>query len=358
MSNQIQINRSSKGLSHINAGAAPIGKVELTAPVIELPRDMYQHLPATSEGCPTEWWWHTGTLTDGNGRVFGFEINAAAFYPGGFTEVMLTDVQNQKHYQQTSPVLSISDSWAESDPTKDWKVNLLDVSMSAPKADPTQNMVVTAKLVDGDTTVTFALNLSQKGLPLIVWGTGVTPVPANPTTATNNYYFSLTRLQASGTITIKKGNNTPESIAVTGTTWMDHEWGLFSNHGSAVTWILQDMQLNNGVCISNFSLTSPVLNKESDGQATVQSGENGASYYVKTKMTPTKSWTAGDKEFFTEVKVVIPEYGAELVVTSLMNDQVFTLGAVYEGVGTVAGSMKVGAAIVVVEGTAWVEQTI
>ncbi len=92
--------------------------------VLHLPADMYMH-----PGAPTEWWWHTGTLKAGN-RVFGFEINAAGFLKDGFafTQVMVTDVQNNKHYQRTTPyappVQYNANTWAESDTTKDWYARL------------------------------------------------------------------------------------------------------------------------------------------------------------------------------------------------------------------------------------------
>ena len=90
---------------------------------IHLPADQYLHV-----GAPTEWWWHVGTLK-ADDRIFGFEINAAgypAFTPVAkyaFTQVMLTDVSNVRHYQQTTPYLPPHvdlSTWAESDPTKDW----------------------------------------------------------------------------------------------------------------------------------------------------------------------------------------------------------------------------------------------
>ena len=67
--------------------------------VLRLPQDMYLH-----EGAPTEWWWHIGTLRAGE-RVFGFEINAASFEGQGFafTQVMLSDVARDTHYQRTTP---------------------------------------------------------------------------------------------------------------------------------------------------------------------------------------------------------------------------------------------------------------
>ena len=70
---------------------------------IFLPADQYLH-----RGAPTEWWWHVGTLKSGD-RIFGFEINTAAFSDRGyaFSQVMLTDVANAKHYQ-TSDALYAS----------------------------------------------------------------------------------------------------------------------------------------------------------------------------------------------------------------------------------------------------------
>ena len=84
--------------------------------VIHFPADHYCHPDA-----PTEWWWHTGTLTAGE-RVFGFVINAASFAPAGFTQIMLTDVVNNQHFQNTT--MQSLTGWAESDPSKDWYVKL------------------------------------------------------------------------------------------------------------------------------------------------------------------------------------------------------------------------------------------
>lgn len=367
MSDKNQITRPLKGLGHLDA-ADLTGKT-LETPVVQLPRDMYLHLPILSKenpkGCSTEWWWHTGTLVanDDPNRVFGFEINAAAFYPKYVTEVMLTDAQNKKHYHQTKFTFLPLEGWAESDQSKDWKVDLLNVQMHAPQATPTKNMSVKAELIDGDATVTFDLTLSQQGEPFLVWGTGVTAPPTPPTLSTNNYYFSLTRLVVTGKITITV-DDLIEEIEVFGTTWMDHEWGLFKNHGKSVKWILQDMQLDNDVCISNFSIISPdskppKLNVVNDGQATVQLAGDKGTKLVATTMKPTKSWKSPDgREYFTEIEVNIPTYDAKLTVKALMDDQLFTfLKPIYEGAGTVSGTMNIGNGATKVSGHSWIEQT-
>ncbi|MET0203879.1 MAG: hypothetical protein ABW276_06175, partial [Casimicrobiaceae bacterium] len=94
--------------------------------VLTLPKDMYLHL-----GAPTEWWWHIGTLRAGN-RTFGFEINAASFAKDGlgFSQIMLSDVATQSHYQRTAPFfppfLYNPETWAESSPSKPWYARLGD----------------------------------------------------------------------------------------------------------------------------------------------------------------------------------------------------------------------------------------
>lgn len=159
------------------------------------------------------------------GLTFGFEINAATFGESLFTQVMLTDVKNQVHYVQNASH-PFSPQWAQSDVTQDWYVRqpysdsgappdapAPYVYMSAPKANPTQNMSVKAMLIDGvviKTVVTFDLMLSQQGDPMLIWGTGIQPSSPGGL-QTNNYYYSLTRLQATGTIKIGE-----QSYAVTG----------------------------------------------------------------------------------------------------------------------------------------------
>lgn len=319
--------------------------------VIHLPADHYLHI-----GAPTEWWWHIGTLKAG-GRTFGFEINAAAFYPAAFTQVMLTDVDRNLHFQKTTlyfPPAFNADTWAEHDPAKDWFVKLGEVTMQAPQSDPTRHMRVTAQLVDEatNTPVAFDLLLSQQGPPFIVWGTGVTPPYDNPTLQNNNFYYSLTRLAASGSISIGG-----EKLEVTGVTWMDHEYGAFGTQEDRPKWILQDMQLSNGVCISNFTLDPPALDRKTASLATVQRAD-GTTYFVSSFVTPIgATWTSPESgaTYFMQIKVEIPDFEATLLVSSLVDSQEFPMGeaAVYEGVAGATGTFEGES----VTGTAWSEQT-
>ena len=201
--------------------------------VLSLPRDMYLHV-----GAPTEWWWFTGTLHSGS-RTFGFEINAASFVGQGFafSQLSLTDVKNQQHYERTTPYLPgkafNGSTWAESNPGKSWYARLGTstkklnwVSAHAPASNPTKEIHVKAVLVDDPTMkrITYDLTFSQVGMPFYVWGTGVDPQATRASLIDDNYYFSLTHLQATGSISVG-GTKYP----VRGVTWMDHEYGQFGS---------------------------------------------------------------------------------------------------------------------------------
>jgi predicted secreted hydrolase len=231
------------------------------------------------------------------------------------------------------------------------------VTMDAPASDPTQNMRVQA-LLDDDPTheqVRFDLLLSQQGRPFFVWGTGITP-GGDPSGGTkeNNYYFSLTRLAASGTIEVGG-----ERFEVEGVTWMDHEYGAFGTTTEPVKWILQDMQLDNGVCISNF-LTHQgelmKLNERSPSYATVQEAD-GTTYFVETFMTAVgRTWTSDETgaTYFMEFRVELPSFDADLHVVTLVDSQEFPVpgASVYEGVAEATGTFRGKC----VRGTAWNEQ--
>jgi predicted secreted hydrolase len=433
--------------------SAPPQLISADKSAIFLPADQYMH-----RGVPTEWWWHVGTLRAGE-RVFGFEINAAAFSDRGyaFSQIMLTDLANRRQYQASTtywpPVAVDFANWAEHDPTRDWHVGLGSVSnrlsaikvtnpgsgysaekppavtisggggsqaqayavvgesgqiaslvvtnpgrgytsvpqvsisgsggaaaeayhsyvtMDAAWGDPTQSMAVTALLNDEatGTQIYFDLTMSQKGAPFLVWGTGVRPLlpPGSGThLQTNNYYYSLPRLDAQGSISIvPKGASSiaHETLQVAGTTWMDHQYGLFGSATHPVTWILQDAQLNNGWVLSNFALGP----KYSVGTPTVSwvtlQDPEGAIYAGPSLLTPTgATWTSpqSGQTYFMEFQIEIFDFAdplqpITLTVKSLLDGQEFPNGpggiSVYEGIAVATGTFR-GAPV---SGTAWNEQ--
>lgn len=324
---------------------------------ITLPQDQYAHKDA-----PTEWWWHVGTLKAADGRTFGFEVNAAMMFGNVFTQIEITDVKNDICYQKVEFLGAMPADWAQYDTTKPWFVNLGKISMKAIDADDNEaspmNMAVKASFHDQETGKACSLDMTflQDGAPLLVWGTGcqpnVDPDGTSPITK-NNYYYSLTHLDASGTITIDG-----ETTAVTGLTWMDHEYGAFPK---GYKWVFQNVQLANNVHFSNFSAggQTPTLGQPLKSFASILI--NGVTTYVPTTTTPLGPvFTFQDVTYFMGFKIDIDtsEIQASMTLYTLVDNQVFvgTLphSNVYEGIGSCEGTFNGSP----VTGTAWIEQNL
>jgi len=233
------------------------------------------------------------------------------------------------------------------------------VSMQAPQADPTQNIAVQALLVDQETLdeVEFDLTFSQQGRPFYVWGTGIEPSSTTEDLTKDNYYFSYTRLAASGTITVGG-----QEYEVEGTTWMDHEYGYFGGGTSdtRVRWLLQDMQLDNGYSISNAGIIGegfkPEIGVTVDAYATLQDAD-GNLYYVASQVTPVgELWTSPStgNSYAQQFHVEIPSFDADITVTTRLQDQEFAANGapIYEGIANPEGTFLGDE----VSGDAWIEQ--
>ncbi|WP_211462318.1 lipocalin-like domain-containing protein [Collimonas silvisoli] len=332
------------------------------SPYIRLPQDQYAH-----PGAPAEWWWHIGSLNCGS-RQFGFEISAAGFLQSAETpsflmaNIMLTDVAAVTHYQQITAFPSTPD-WAQADPEQPWSVNVGAsgipgaIAMHADPANPLM-MNVQGSFVDAVTGVGITLNLNfeQGRGPLLVWATGRSPEPVDPSGKTPleryNYYYSLTDLNVTGTVTIGS-----ELFEVTGLTWMDHEYGAWPQ---STKWALQDCQLNNGIRLSNF--TEPniklVENVPVPSHVTVL-WPDGMSTFESSTATPlAPSWTSpSGTVYFPKMLVEIPALNASFTVTSLIPGQEFwnpqiARSQVYEGVALAEGVFDGEP----VSGQAWNEQ--
>jgi predicted secreted hydrolase len=231
------------------------------------------------------------------------------------------------------------------------------VTMHATAADPTRNMAIKALIQDEDTAtnVSFDLTMSQQGPVFVVWGTGVMHIgPAtDPELVRNNYYYSLTHLQTAGSITIGT-----ERLPVSGVTWMDHQYGAFGSADHPVKWILQDMQLDNGARVSNYTLDAPALDKRTAAQATIMLAD-GTTYLEPTFVTPFgRTWTSpkSGRTYFMQLKVEMPTFDSTIIVESLIDAQEFpgTSAAVYEGIASAKGTFQG----LPVTATAWNEQAL
>jgi hypothetical protein len=185
----------------------------------------------------------------------------------------------------------------------------------------------------------------------------------------NNYYYSLTNLAASGSIIIGS-----EVFQVTGLTWMDHEYGAFPNPGAGKknVWTLQDIQLTNGLHLSNYTKFGqlPQAGVAMPSQATLLL-TSGQSIFVPTTTTPSDPMTIGDTTYFVTYTVRIASgvnTYIEFVVKNICPNQVFVdpmkINSGYEGVAecdmfaVYRFPPKNDLKFKVSSGTAWIEQSL
>jgi len=286
---------------------------------------------------------------DGEGASGYAQVNAA----GEVTDVYVTS-PGTGYTTPPRVVISGDGTGATATAFNSW------VTAEAPASDPTRNIHVKALLVDDPTMekVEYDLTFSQVGRPFFIWGTGIDPSATHQSVVDNNYYYSFTKLQAKGTITVGG-----KKLPVEGLTWMDHEYGAFGSVDQPVQWILQHIQLSNGWTVQNVDVLADGDTALSDapapGYATLQSPD-GKIYFVAATTTQTagSTWTSArsGKTYPTRMKVDIPLFDAQIVVTSLVDSQEFVLGpaSVYEGVAQAKGRFRDKP----VGGQAWIEARI
>jgi predicted secreted hydrolase len=288
-----------------------------------------------------------------------------------FTQISIMDIAGKCHYQKANP-MAFSPAWAEYDQTKPWFVRLPGenntsngaISMESIDNNPL-NMTANASFNDLQTGTPCALQLSlfQQGAPLMVWGTGTQLVdPAAPTPISQyNYYYSLTHLQASGTITIGT-----EVFEVTGLTWMDHEYGAFpsGSPGKPVIWMLQDIQFENGLHLSNYTPFGIIPQEGVAIQSRATLLYNDESYFIDTITTPMAPTFKSKKNitYYLKFLIKIENSNISFMVDSLFPNQLFLdeTADIWEGIGKAEMSIMLSKKIKIPlsSGPAWIEQNL
>jgi len=228
-----------------------MGYLRATGPAdLEFPVDHGPHLDYQ-----TEWWYYTGNLVADEGQRFGYQLTffrRALAPPALRTEresawgadqvymahLALTDVAGQSYRAFERLVRGAAGlAGAQAVPyhvwLEDWQVEELGPGVTRMQA-----------AQDG-----LALNLlltDRKG-PILQGDRGYSlkgPQPGNA-----SYYYSLTRLETSGTVHVGEA-----SYPVSGLSWMDHEWSTSALAADQVGWDWFSIQMEDGSELMVFQL--------------------------------------------------------------------------------------------------------
>ena len=194
-----------------------------TSRQIEFPRDHGSH-----PEFQTEWWYFTGNLKDDEGRQFGYQFTVFrralsrdspdldsdwATSQAYLAHVGVTDVKSKRYFvDEIYSRGALNLAGAEAEPFSVWVENWR-AEGSMGQCEGCLTLSIKAESDD----FSFSLDLDSTKPAVLHGERGVSRKSTIPGNA--SYYYSLSRLRTSGTLTIQG-----ESTLVSGESWMDHEW--------------------------------------------------------------------------------------------------------------------------------------
>jgi predicted secreted hydrolase len=321
---------------------------------LQFPRDHGSH-----PDYRIEWWYYTGNLSADDGRRFGYQVtffrigvNPAPGNPSRWAvrdlfmaHLAVTDVDAGR--QLTAERLDrggVGWSGASADTLEvwngDWRADLDGDTHRLRALDRSFGVDLRLEVGHG-TTLHGRDGLSRKG--------------AEPGNA--SYYYSMTRMPTRGTLVVDG-----ETVAVTGASWMDHEFGTTFLEMSQVGWDWFSLQLDDGSDLMVFQL------RRADGEPDPHSAGTwidaaGVATPIDAgalTLVPGRRWSSPSSDAVYPVawRVELPDRQVRLDVEAVVDaqelDTAASTGVIYwEGAVTVSG--QVGEAAV--SGRGYLEMT-
>ncbi len=333
----------------------------------EFPQDHLAHAEFKHE-----WWYFTGNLTTATGDRLGYQltlfriglkpdekiiktmdyVSSAAepvsehqsnwrtnnIYMG---HLAITDITNQKFYnyekfsrgvmglagseliktgmkQQNGEEASAINIWLE-----DWKI--------VSHGQTTFPLSVTAQ--KGDVAIELTLDPLR---PVVYHGyEGLSQKGRKQGNA--SYYYSITRLDSKGKISIKD-----QTFNVTGTSWFDREWSTSTLEKEQVGWDWFALQLNDGRDIMFYKMRRKdgSMDRYSNGTIVYKNGETQSLNVEDVDLEEIDYWQSphSNVRYPSTWKIRIPKENLELTVEPFMADQENNLTVRYwEGAVKVTG---------------------
>lgn len=291
----------------------------------------------------TEWWYYTGNLETDNGRHFGYQLTffrRASLPPSDIpsrdsdwtanqiylAHFGLTDSLENRHYSdERFSRAGAGLAGAKAMPYRVW--------LESWYAEELSPEVVSLHARSNEVAVD--LDLSSLKSPVLQGEGGYSPKGGNPGNA--SYYYSLTRLETEGVITI---GDVPYNVK--GLTWMDHEFSTSALDPGQIGWDWFGLQFDDGTELMLFQL------RRSDGAPDPYSSgtivdQNGYPTFLANDefaLIAQSSWTSPitGAEYPSEWTIRIPKLELEILITPAIADQEMLTSFIYwEGAVGVQG---------------------
>ena len=226
---------------------------------LEFPVDHGPHLDYQ-----TEWWYYTGNLIADGGQRFGYQLTffrralvppplraeresqwaADQIYMAHFalTDVAGRDYQAFERFSRGAVGLAGAQATPYRVWLEDWQVEEVEPGVTRMRA-----QVGSPDAAESQGTLALDLLLTDRKGPVLQGDRGFSPKGPQPGNA--SYYYSLTRLETSGTVQVGGA-----SYQVSGLSWMDHEWSTSGLAADQIGWDWFSIQLDDGSELMVFQL--------------------------------------------------------------------------------------------------------
>lgn len=324
----------------------------------------FPHDHGAHERFRTEWWYYTGHVVAADGHRFGFELT---FFRRGMppdqvqtlpsrwsiqqlylAHFALTDLDAGRfYYADKVSREGLGKAGADTDRLHVW-VDRWSLLVNDPAASSHQLQAATD-------SVAINLTVIPKKPPVIHGHDGISRKGADPGQA--SHYYSLTHLATEGQIRVGT-----ETFAVTGLSWMDHEFGSADLGLNVVGWDWFSLQLSDSTELMWYSLrradgsSDPV----SSGTLVLADGRAHALDAQDLNIEPLAHWTSprSNGRYPQRWRLTSATMGLDVTVESLLADQELdtarSTGVTYwEGAVSVSGQVR-GAPVT---GRGYVEMT-
>ena len=277
-------------------------------------------------GFRTEWWYFTGNLKTAQGQSFGYQLTffRVALKPGpvarssrwGASEVFMahfavTDVAGKRfHYAERFSRSALGLAGAGGRPLA---VRLEDWSALETAAEP-WGMQLAAR--DGD----VALDLNVLAItPVVLNGEGGLSRKGSAS-GNASYYYSIPRMETSGTIRIGK-----ETFSVSGLTWLDREWSTSALEADQAGWDWFALQLDDGRDLMFYRMrrVDGSADKFSSGTLVAADGTSRHLAGAEVQLAIDDWWTspASGSRYPARWRLRVPAEGLDLEIAPRLADQ-------------------------------------
>ncbi len=282
----------------------------------------------------TEWWYATGNLraTDGTGRRFGYQftIFRSALAPDTgvaprasgwaarqlyLAHVALSDLSGGEFYAAERFARGAAGlAGAQADPLRVW---LGPNSLTRGEGQALGGAPPLTIRAVGERGVAYALDLRPEKPPVLQGERGLSRKGPEPGNA--SFYYSLTRLATTGTVTVGG-----ETIPVEGLSWLDREWSTSALGKAQVGWDWFALHLEDGRDLMLYRLRRRDGTADPLSRATLVAPDGSSRSLDATEFSaePAGTWRSPrGGSYPARWRIRIPSERLDLTVVPLLADQ-------------------------------------